>query len=153
MANHHVDELAGKVGQELGVTDWVTVDQERIDRFADATGDHQWIHVDAERAAAGPYGATIAHGYLTLSMLSIFLDPLLEIDGVSIRLNYGLDKVRFPHPVAVDSRLRARVTVESVEEMPQGVRLGLGCVLEIDGVDKPACVAHPLALLIRPVPH
>jgi acyl dehydratase len=153
MANHHVDELAGKVGQVLGVSDWVTVDQERIDRFADATGDHQWIHVDAERAAAGPYGATIAHGYLTLSMLSIFLDPLLEIDGVSIRLNYGLDKVRFPHPVPVDSRLRARVTVESVEETPQGVRLKLACVLEIDGVDKPACVAHPLALLIRPVPH
>jgi acyl dehydratase len=152
MPNHHVDELAGKVGQELGVTDWVTVDQERIDRFADATGDHQWIHVDAERAAAGPYGATIAHGYLTLSMLSIFLDPLLEIDGVSIRLNYGLDKVRFPHPVPVDSRIRARVTVESVDETPQGVRLGLACVLEIEGVDKPACVAHPLALLIRRLP-
>jgi acyl dehydratase len=145
----HVDDLAARVGQQLDLSDWVTVDQERIDRFADATSDHQWIHVDAERAAAGPYGATIAHGYLILSMLSIFLHPLLELDGVSVGLNYGLDKVRFPHHVPVDSRLRARVTVESVEETPQGVRLGLACVVEIDGVDKPACVAHPVALLIR----
>jgi acyl dehydratase len=148
----HLTELADMVGQELGVSDWVTVDQARIDRFADATGDHQWIHVDAQRAAAGPYGATIAHGYLTLSMLSIFLDPLLEFDGVSMRLNYGVDRVRFPHAVAVDSRLRARVTVESVDQTQHGVRLGLRCVLEIDGVDKPACVAHPLALLIPSTP-
>lgn len=146
----HVDELTDKIGQVLAVSDWLTVDQERIDRFADATGDHQWIHVDVERAAAGPYGTTIAHGYLTLSLLSIFLDPILDVDGVSMRLNYGLDKVRFPHHVPVDSRIRARVAVESVEETRHGVRLGLECVLEIEGAAKPACVAHPVALLIRP---
>jgi acyl dehydratase len=148
----HVDQLAGMVGEELGVTDWVTVDQERIDRFAEATGDHQWIHVDTERAADGPFGATIAHGYLTLALLSIFLEPLLEIEGVSMQLNYGLDKVRFPHPVLVDSKIRARVTAESVEETAHGVRLGMACVLEIEGVDRPACVAHPVALFVRSTP-
>lgn len=146
----HVDDLAGKVGQELSVSDWVTIDQARIDHFADVVGDHQWIHVDAERAAGGPFGRTIAHGYLTLSMLSTFLLPLLEIDGIAMGLNYGIDRVRFPHPLPVDSRIRARVSVESVDETPQGVRLGMACVLEIDGIDKPACVAHPVALLIRP---
>lgn len=146
----HIDDLAGMVGQELAVSEWLTVDQERIDRFADATGDHQWIHVDVERATAGPFGAPIAHGYLTLSLLSIFLDPILELNGIAMRLNYGLDKVRFPHHVPVDSRIRARVAVESVEETHLGLRLGLKCVLEIDGTEKPACVAHPVALLIRP---
>lgn len=150
MTNGHVDDLAGRTGQVLGVTEWVTVDQDRINRFADAIDDHQWIHVDTERAAAGPYGTTIAHGYLTLSMLSIFLDPLLDFDGVSMRLNYGIDRVRFPHPVPVESKVRARVTLESVEETEHGVRVGLGCVVEIDGVDKPALVAHPVAMLVRP---
>jgi acyl dehydratase len=149
MTSFHVDELAGRVGHEVGVSDWVTVDQERIDRFADATGDHQWIHVDAQRAAAGPYGSTIAHGYLSLSMLPALVGPLLRIEGVSMRLNYGIEKVRFPHPVPVDSRIRARITIESVEESRQGVRLGLACVLEIDGVQKPACVANTISLLIR----
>ena len=148
----HVDQLADMVGKELGVSDWVTIDQQRIDRFADATGDHQWIHVDAERAAAGPFGATIAHGYLTLSLLSIFLEPLLQVDGVSMHLNYGLDKVRFPHPVLVGSRVRARVGVDSVDETSRGVRLGMTCLLEIDGVEKLACVAHPIALFVRPTP-
>jgi acyl dehydratase len=148
----HVDELAGQVGRELGLRDWVTIDQARIDLFADAIDDHQWIHVDAERAAAGPYGATIAHGYLTLSMLSIFLDPILDFEGLSMRLNYGIDRVRFPHHVAVDSRVRARVTLESVDETDRGVRVGLACLLEIDGVEKPALVAHPVALLVRATP-
>ncbi|MBV9604101.1 MAG: MaoC family dehydratase [Solirubrobacterales bacterium] len=148
----HVDELAGRVGQELGLTDWVTVDQARIDRFADAIDDHQWIHVDPERAASGPYGVTIAHGYLTLSMLSIFLEPILDFDGLAMRLNYGIDRIRFPHHVPVGSRLRARVTLESVDEIERGVRVGLACVLEIDGVGKPACVAHPIALLVRAAP-
>jgi len=145
----HVDELAGQVGQELGLTDWVTIDQARIDLFADAIEDHQWIHVDAERAAAGPFGATIAHGYLTLSMLSIFLDPILDVEGLSMRLNYGIDRVRFPHHVPVDSRMRARVTLESVDETDSGVRVGLACLLEIHGVEKPALVAHTVALLVR----
>ena len=149
MTTQHVDDLAGRIGQELGVSEWVTVDQERINRFADATGDHQWIHVDPVRAAAGPYGATIAHGYLTLSLVPIFLAPLLELEGVSMSLNYGIDQVRFPHPLVVGSRLRARITLESVQETTQGVRLGMACVMEIEGVAKPACVAHPIALLIR----
>lgn len=150
MSKGHVDELAAKVGEELAVTEWVTVDQERIDRFADAIDDHQWIHVDTERAAGGPFGTTIAHGYLTLSLLSIFLEPLLDLDGLSMRVNYGIEKVRFPHPVPVDSRLRARVTLASAEETEQGLLVAVDCVLEIDGVEKPACVARPLALLIRP---
>ena len=145
----HVDELAGMVGQELGVSDWVTVDQEQINLFADATGDHQWIHVDEPRARAGQFGATIAHGYLTLSMLSIFLAPVLELDGVSMQVNYGVDKVRFPHPVPVGSRLRARVSVDSVDEQQRGVLLRMACVIELEGSEKPACVASPLALLVR----
>lgn len=145
----HLDELAAKVGEELGVTDWISVEQDRVDLFADATGDHQWIHVDAEKAASGPFGATIAHGYLTLSMMPIFLGPFMAFDGVAMSLNYGVDKVRFPHPVRVGSKVRARVSVESVEEKPHGTLLTMGCVVEIDGVDKPACVAKPLALLVR----
>ncbi|MDF6046129.1 MaoC family dehydratase [Streptomyces sp. JH14] len=145
----HLDELATKVGEELGVTGWISVEQDRVDLFADATGDHQWIHVDAEKAASGPFGATIAHGYLTLSMMPIFLGPFMEFDGVAMSLNYGVDKVRFPHPVRVGSKVRARVSVVSVEEKPQGILLTMGCVVEIDGVDKPACVAQPLALLVR----
>lgn len=148
----HVNELAGQVGQELGLTDWVMIDQTRIDLFADAIEDHQWIHVNPERAAAGPYGATIAHGYLTLSMLSVFLDPILDLEGLSMRLNYGIDRVRFPHHVPVDSRVRARVRLESVDETDSGVRVGLACLLEIDGVEKPALVAHPVALLVRATP-
>ena len=145
----HIDELASQVGQELGLTDWVTVDQARIDLFADAIDDHQWIHVDAERAAVGPYGATIAHGYLTLSMLSIFLDPILDLEGLSMRLNYGIDRVRFPHHVPVDSKVRARVTLQSADETETGLRVSLKCLIEIDGVEKPALVAHPVALLVR----
>lgn len=145
----HVDELAGMVGRDLPVSDWLAVDQERINRFADAIDDHQWIHVDVERAKAGPFGAPIAHGYLTLSLLSIFLDPIMDFDGVGMRVNYGFDRVRFPAPVPVNSRVRAHVAVDTVDETPQGVRVGLRCVLEIDGSEKPACVAHPLALLVR----
>jgi acyl dehydratase len=144
-----MDELADRIGQELGVSEWVTVDQERINRFAEATGDHQWIHVDTDRARAGPYGMTIAHGYLTLSLVPIFLAPLLELDGLSMSLNYGVDRVRFPSPVRVGSRLRGRFTVESVKDTAQGVRLEMACVMEIDGGEKPACVAHPIALLVR----
>lgn len=145
----HIDQLADKIGQELTVTDWLTVEQERIDRFADAIDDHQWIHVDVERATAGPFGAPIAHGYLTLSLLSIFLDPVLDFDGIAMRVNYGFDRVRFPAPVPVNSRIRAHVALESFDETPQGIRVGLSCVLEIEGSEKPACVAHPLALLVR----
>lgn len=145
----HVDDLARMAGRDLAVTEWLIVDQGRINRFADAIDDHQWIHVDVARATAGPYGAPIAHGYLTLSLLSIFLDPILDFDGVAMRVNYGLDRVRFPTPVPVNSRIRAHVAVESVEDTPQGMRVSLRCVLEIEGTEKPACVAHPVALLVR----
>jgi len=144
----HVAELPGLVGAELGVTDWQLIDQHRVDLFAEATGDHQWIHVDRERAAAGPFGTTIAHGYLTLSMLSLFLDPFLELEGVAMQLNYGVDRVRFPHPVRTGSRIRCRVGVESVEATTNGLRLVLKCVVEIEGVDKPACVAFPVAMVV-----
>jgi len=142
-------DLAAHIGKELGPSEWVTVDQAMIDKFADATGDHQWIHVNEHRAAAGPFGATIAHGYLTLSMLPIFLRPFMEFDGVSMRLNYGVDRVRFPHPVPVGSRIRARVSVDSVEEKERGLLVVMACVIEIEGTDKPACVAHPVALMVR----
>jgi acyl dehydratase len=131
----HVDDLATMAGEELGVTDWVTVDQKRIDLFAHATGDH----VDEKQA----------HDYLTLSMLPIFLEPFMEFDGVSMRLNYGLDGVRFPHPVPAGSRIRARVSVDSVEEKKRGVLVGMGCVIEVEGTDRPACVAQAVALLVR----
>jgi len=144
----HIDDLAGLAGTELGVTDWVRVDQDRIDQFAEATGDYQWIHVDAARAATGPFGATIAHGYLTLSMLSLFLEPFMQFDGVEMQLNYGVDRVRFLHPVLVGSRIRARVLLDSVEKKERGLLVTMACVVEIEGVDRPACVAQPLALVV-----
>lgn len=144
----HIDDLAQMAGSELGVTDWIQVDQARVNMFADATGDHQWIHVDEQRAAAGPFGATIAHGYLTLSMLSHFLGPFMEFSGAEMQLNYGVDRVRFLHPVTVGSKIRARVSLQSVEPKERGVLVTMACVVEIDGVDKPACVANPLALVV-----
>ena len=112
------------IGQELGPTEWLDVDQERIDRFADATGDHQWIHVDAERAAEGPFGTTIAHGYLTLSLLPLLMSDTLNLTGYRMGINYGVNKVRFPAPVPSGSRIRATFTVQSVEEVPGGERDG-----------------------------
>lgn len=144
----HVSELAGKVGTELGVTDWITVDQDRVNLFADATDDHQWIHVDLEKAAAGPFGGTIAHGFLTLSMMPLFLKPFSQFEGVAMQINYGLDKVRFPHPVRVGSRIRARVSVVAVEPRDQGNLLTQQVVVEIENIDKPACVALVLALIV-----
>jgi acyl dehydratase len=144
----HVNTLTDRIGEELGVTDWITVDQERVNLFAEATGDFQWIHIDKERAAAGPFGGTIAHGYLTLSMMPIFLEPFMQFEGIAMQINYGLDKVRFPHPVRVGSRVRARVSIGSVEAKDQGNLVTMTCIVEIEGVDKPACVAQVLALLI-----
>ncbi|MER5538906.1 MaoC family dehydratase [Streptomyces mirabilis] len=133
-------ELAGTAGVSLGTSDWVEVDQERIDRFADATGDHQWIHVDAERAAQGPFGGTIAHGLLTLSLLPVFLHRLYRVEGVSMAVNYGLDKVRFPAPVPVGSKLRATSTITESTPLDSAVQLKLSTVIEIEGGAKPACV-------------
>lgn len=145
----HLDQLPGLVGSELGVSEWITLDQERINRFAEVTEDRQWIHVDETRAEGGPFGTTIAHGYLTLSMIPMLVLPLADFDGTSMQLNYGLDRVRFPRPVPVNSRIRARVSVHSVEERARGLCVSLACSIELEGVDSPACVANQLVLLVR----
>jgi acyl dehydratase len=139
-------DLAGRIGQELGVSDWLTVDQARIDAFADATGDHQWIHVDAERAAGGPFGRTVAHGLLTLSLLPWFYASAYCIDDVRMGLNYGFDKVRFPAPVPVGSRLRAHFQLLAFEVLDGGgAQLKVKVTVEREGSDKPVCVAESIS--------
>lgn len=144
----HFDTLAGLqalVGQELGVSDWVTVDQHRIQLFAEATGDRQWIHVDPERAAAGPFGATVAHGFLTLSLLAELGASAFEIADVAMGVNYGLDRVRFPAPVKVGSRVRGRFVLQSYQPLDGGgAQLAIEATIEIEGGAKPACVAVSL---------
>ncbi|MGI5351419.1 MaoC family dehydratase [Streptomyces sp. CA-250714] len=140
------DELRAAVGQELGHSDWLEVDQKRIDLFADATGDHQWIHVDPERAAGGPFGGTIAHGYLTLSLLPALVPQILRVEGMKMGVNYGTNKVRFPAPVPVGSRLRARATLVDVGETSDGgVQVAAQVTVEREGGDKPVCVAESLS--------
>ncbi|GLV74692.1 MaoC family dehydratase [Streptomyces hygroscopicus] len=136
------DELLMAVDEELGPSDWLEIDQKRVDLFADATGDHQWIHVDAEKAAAGPFGTTIAHGYLTLSLLPSFTPQLLRVENVRMGINYGVNKVRFPSPVPVGSRLRATGRIMEVTEVKDGVQMTLAVTVEREGGDKPACVAE-----------
>ena len=137
-----LDELVPCVGQELAVTDWTTVTQAQIDQFADATGDHQWIHVDTERAKDGPYGRTIAHGFLTLSLMPKLFASAIQLEGTRIGLNYGLNKVRFPAPVPVDSRLRCRISLAACEPVPgDGLQLTFGMQIEREGEAKPVCIA------------
>ncbi len=139
-------ELLDLDGADLGVTDWSTVTQEQIGLFADATGDHQWIHVDVERAnAESPFGGPIAHGYLTLSLVNLFLPQLLEVQGASMGVNVGLDKVRFPSPVPTGSRLRGSGQIVAVEEAKGGVQVTVRVTVEIEGADKPACVADTVS--------
>lgn len=128
--------------------DWFAIDQQRIQAFADATEDWQWIHLDAERAASGPFGSTIAHGYLTLSLLPRLTAGLLSVDGTAMVVNYGLDKVRFLQPVVVDSRVRAVTEVASAEPSPQGYRVGLRTTIELEGSERPALVADTVALFV-----
>ena len=142
------DELSGAVGQDLGSTEWFEVTQERVDAFADATGDHQWIHVDVERARKGPYGGTIAHGYLTLSLIARFGDELFSITGVTAKLNYGVNKVRFPAPVPVGTRVRAGASITNAIETPAGIQVSLNWVIELENSTKPACVAETVVLLV-----
>lgn len=137
--------LMGTEGTDLGHTDWLAIDQKRIDLFADATGDHQWIHVDPERAASGPFGKTIAHGYLTLSLANLFLPQLLEVQNVSMGVNYGCDKVRFPAPVPVDSQVRGRGEIISAEEMRGGVQVVVRITIEVEGSERPACVVDTIS--------
>ncbi|MEV7067969.1 MaoC family dehydratase [Streptomyces collinus] len=140
-----VDDLKSAVGEQLGYTDWLDIDQKRIDLFAEATGDHQWIHVDPEKAAAGHFGTTIAHGYLTLSLLPLFGPQLIAVEGVKMGVNYGTNKVRFPAPVPVGSRLRATAAISAVEEVPGGVQVAIAFSVEREGGDKPVCVAESVA--------
>jgi acyl dehydratase len=140
-----LDELKKLAGSDLGTSEWIEVTQERVNTFADATGDHQWIHVDPEKAAAGPFGAPIAHGYLTLSLFIPLFTGLLDVEGVSTKVNYGLNKVRFPAPVKVGSRIRLAAKLASVEDVPGGVQIAVDGTIEIDGGGKPAAVLQSLS--------
>ena len=133
------------MGQEIALSDWITVDQHRIDLFADATGDHQWIHLDAERAAKGPFGTTIAHGFLTLSLLPEMSASAMEVRDTRMGVNYGLNKVRFPAPVPSGSRLRGRFKLLAYEPLEGGAQLTVEVTMEREGSDKPVCVAESLA--------
>lgn len=140
-------EVQQALGEELGVGSWYRVTQSSIDAFADVTGDHQWIHVDVSRAAEGPYGATIAHGYFTLSLLPRLVADAFELTGFAMKVNYGLDRVRFTAPVLVGSRIRARAALAGVEHTARGIRVVVRNTVEIEGADAPACVADTVALL------
>ncbi|GAA3353204.1 MaoC family dehydratase [Streptomyces antimycoticus] len=140
-----LDELKKLAGSDLGTSEWIEVTQDRIDTFADATGDHQWIHTDPERAAQGPFGAPIAHGYLTLSLFIPLFTQLLDVRGVTTKVNYGLNKVRFPAPVRVGSRLRLAARLSSVEDVPGGVQIAVDGTIETDGGTKPAAVVQSLS--------
>ena len=143
------DDLAAAVGNHLGHSEWVEVDQTRINQFAEATGDHQWIHVDSERAATGPFGATIAHGYLTLSMTNQFLPEIVRVEGISMGINYGTEKVRFPSPVLVGSRIRAGGELVSVDEVAGGFHTVIRLTVEVEGSDRPACVVDSVSRFLR----
>jgi acyl dehydratase len=142
-----LDDLRAAVGTEVGHGRWLDVSQERIDKFADATGDHQWIHVDPERAASGPFGGTIAHGFLSLSLVPTLTAGLTAVDGVTMGVNYGLNKVRFPAPLPVGSRVRGRVELLSMDDVPGGVQLTSRVTVEREGGDKPVCVAETITRL------
>jgi acyl dehydratase len=143
----NTDELTAAVGTPLGSSEWITIDQTRVDTFAEATGDFQWIHVDPERAADGPFGTTIAHGYLTLSLLPRLVGDLVEYAGWPVKINYGSDRVRFLSPVPVGSRVRANAELTAVRPSAAGVQVSLQVTVEIEDSDKPALVAQTLTLL------
>ncbi|MET9759104.1 MaoC family dehydratase [Streptomyces sp. NPDC006372] len=140
-----LDELRKLAGGDLGTSEWIEVTQERIDTFADATGDHQWIHVDPEKAEQGPFGAPIAHGYLTLSLFIPLFTELLDVQGVTTKVNYGLNKVRFPSPVKVGSRIRLVAKLAEVEDVPGGVQITVDGTIEVEGAGKPAAVLQSLS--------
>jgi len=142
------DELIAANGEVLGTGDWVEVTQERVDQFADATGDHQWIHVDPDKAKDGPFGGTIAHGYLTLSLIPWLGQSVFGLETPGAKLNYGVNKVRFPNPVRVGKRIRLTVTLADVTELPSGYQITLKHVVEIEDEEKPAAVAETVVLLL-----
>ena len=139
------DDLKAAAVQHLGYSDWLEITQDRIDKFADATGDHQWIHVDPERAKDGPFGACIAHGYLTQSLVNMFLPQIVEVRGVSMGVNYGADKLRFPAPVPVGSRIRGGGELLKVEEVKGGVQTTIRVTVEIEGSERPGCVIDTIS--------
>ena len=133
------------VGQEIAVSDWVTISQERINQFADATGDHQWIHVDVERAKNSPFKSTIAHGFLTLSLIPCFSEPSIKVKSIKMGVNYGLNKVRFTNPVKVNSRVRGRFVLKAFDPIEGGAQVTMNVTVEIEGQEKPACVAESIS--------
>jgi acyl dehydratase len=141
-----VEELTGRLGEEIGIGEWVQISQDRINGFAEATGDHQWIHVDEDKAKTGPFGSTIAHGFLTLSLIPA-IAPSVDVPRVRMAVNYGLDRVRFITPVPVGSRVRAHSVLRDVSEVPGGVQVKTEVTIELEGSEKPACVAETLARL------
>jgi acyl dehydratase len=141
-------ELKAAKGEHLGYTDWREITQERVNGFADATDDHQWIHVDVDRAKEGFFGSTIAHGYLSLALIPSFTSELFRVDGLKMGINYGLNKVRFARPVPVGSRIRAGAEIIDVKGTPSGTLASLRVVIEVEGLDKPACIAETLSLLV-----
>ena len=144
-----VADLASIKGQDIGESEWVTITQEDVNLFADATGDHQWIHLDQERAAAGPFGGTIAHGFLTLSLATVLVHDVFEVADASMGINYGLNKVRFPAPVPVGSRVRAKSSLVGVDDLGNGaVQATVSTTVEVEGSDKPACVAESVVRYI-----
>jgi acyl dehydratase len=143
-----IDELKKAVGEHLGHSDWHTVTQEKVNQFADATGDHQWIHVDTEKAKSGPFGGTIAHGYMTLSLIPMLNAQIYRVEGLSMGINYGTNKVRFPTPVPVGSRVRAGAEVVEVNDIPQGAQAVVRTTIEVEDTDKPACVADSVVVLV-----
>ncbi len=142
-------DLLSAVGQKLEASDWLVIEQDRIDQFAEATGDHQWIHVDPEKAKDGPFGTTIAHGYLTLSLVNAVLPQILQVDNVSMGVNYGADKVRFPSPVPVGSKIRGVGEIVSAEEVKGGaVQVVVRVTVEIEGSDRPGCVVDTISRFV-----
>jgi acyl dehydratase len=137
-----ISGLRDKVGEHLGYSDWIEITQDQVNLFADATGDHQWIHVDPERAKAGPFGGPIAHGYLTLSLGPQLMPQILAVSGISMGVNYGAGKVRFPSPVPVGSKLRLGAELQSVEDVAGGAQVTMLFTFEVEGAPKPSCVAE-----------
>jgi acyl dehydratase len=140
-----LEELKKLAGSDLGVSEWIEVTQEQVNTFADATGDHQWIHVDVEKAKTGPFGGPIAHGYLTLSLFPVLFSQLLDVEGVTTKVNYGVNKVRFPAPVPVGSRLRLSAKLASVEDVAGGVQIVVDGVMEVEGGKKPVAVVQSVS--------
>ncbi|MFZ2174884.1 MAG: MaoC family dehydratase [Rhodococcus sp. (in: high G+C Gram-positive bacteria)] len=140
-----IEEVIAAEGADLGTTHWVEIDQARVDQFADATGDHQWIHVDPDRAKEGPFGGTIAHGFLTLSMLPVLQQQLYRVDGITMAVNYGLNKVRFPAPVPVGSKVRASLKIAKVTPLEGAIQVEFTTTIEVEGSAKPACIVESIA--------